>query len=113
MTYTYHLTSSSCILRSDGAFIPNDPNNADYQKYLAWLAVPNTPAPYVPAVVSLSSLAQAALTESDITILRCYSANVAVPSSWQTYRNALRAIVNGTDITSTTLPAAPSYPVGT
>ena len=61
---------------------------------------------------SLVSSAQAALTKSDITVVRCYSAGVAVPAANQTYRNALRAIVNGTDTTSTVLPSEPTMPVG-
>ena len=29
----------------DTAFIPFDPNNTDYQKYLEWVAEGNTPEP--------------------------------------------------------------------
>lgn len=30
---------------SDNAFIPFDPQNSDYQQYLAWLAEGNQPEP--------------------------------------------------------------------
>ena len=40
----YKLTDNTSILRvSDGAFIPADPANSDYQEYLEWVEEGNTP----------------------------------------------------------------------
>lgn len=33
------------VIRSDGVQIPFDPDNTDYQQYLAWLAEGNEPLP--------------------------------------------------------------------
>lgn len=43
---TYRLTQFENITRTaDGASIPPDPANTDYQAYQAWLAAGNTPEP--------------------------------------------------------------------
>lgn len=40
------LGAAPCVKRiADNAFIPFDPDNTDYQKYLEWLEAGNTPLP--------------------------------------------------------------------
>jgi hypothetical protein len=39
------LKTQSVLRVADGAFIPFDPGNRDYQRYLAWLAEGNEPDP--------------------------------------------------------------------
>lgn len=45
---TYTLSASGVIRDSDGANIPNDPRNADWQQYQTWITAGNTPQPMPP-----------------------------------------------------------------
>ena len=50
MTYTLAANPNVIVRDEDGvqSFIPTDPDNIDYQDYLAWLAGGNEPTPYTP-----------------------------------------------------------------
>ena len=48
MTYTLTANENTIVRDEDQAFIPTDPDNVDYQDYLAWLDEGNEPNAYVP-----------------------------------------------------------------
>lgn len=68
----YQLTQGNTILRlSDGAFIPPDSANIDYQAYQAWLADGNEPEPApepepIPGPTPAEKLARAGLTVDEL-----------------------------------------------
>lgn len=48
----YKLANSGAVMRVvDGAWIPNDPRNSDFQAFQAWQNAGNTPDPADPIVV--------------------------------------------------------------
>ena len=59
--FTYSLTSSANISRSDGSSIPPDPANTDYAQYLAWVAQGNTATPYTAPAPTPAQQAAAAI----------------------------------------------------
>lgn len=71
----YQLTTGNCILRlSDGAFIPEDPGNGDYQAFLEWVEAGNTPLPVPepppePVLTPAEKLAAAGLTVDELRTL--------------------------------------------
>jgi len=48
MTYTLTGQPNIILRDEDQAFIPNDPDNIDYQAFRAWLDEGNEPTPYTP-----------------------------------------------------------------
>jgi hypothetical protein len=63
------LESDSGILRiEDGAKIPKDATNIDYQKYLAWIEDGNEPLPADVAVISIPS--QVPLVKAKLVLLQ-------------------------------------------
>ena len=71
----YQLTSNTSVIRtSDGAIIPKDDMNSDWQRYQEWTAAGNTPDPYVPPpppppLTPAQKLSAAGLTVADLKSL--------------------------------------------
>jgi len=66
---TYQLTHYETIKRlSDNAFIPQDPANTDYQKYLLWLEEGNEPLPPDPEPTPEPLTAQQKLEAAGLTV---------------------------------------------
>ena len=66
---TYQLTNHETIKRlSDNAFIPPDPANTDYQKYLLWLEEGNEPLPPDPEPTPEPLTAQQKLEAAGLTV---------------------------------------------
>ncbi len=111
----YTKDPSGGVIRDDGALIPNDPLNADWQTFIAWVNAGNKPADQpAPALTNAQLLnmaqAQTLLDKSDVTLIRCFEHGVAVPQAWIDWRASLRPIAKtGTG----TISAAPAYPAGT
>lgn len=68
----YQLTANDTIVRlADGAFIPPDPGNTDYQAYLSWLEKGNEPLPApepepAPVLTPAEKLAASGLTVDEL-----------------------------------------------
>jgi len=103
---TYTLTTGSSVTRdADGAIIPADPNNSDFQTYQAWLGAGNTPSPVpVPALASAISTAIAGVLAyaNGITALITNAYPQSEVDSWPAQLAEARIVVAGG------IPPAPS-----
>lgn len=88
----------NCVKRlADNAFIPVDPANSDYQAYLAWVEVGNTPEPAdVPgeseALAACKAEAKHRLQDTDFSEVDDVAAILSNKSAFDTYRAAVRAL---------------------
>lgn len=97
--------------------------SATDSRYTSWLAAGGTPTKVASVTVALGVvIIQSGLLDSSDTTMHRIAEAVALGENtmtsadvvaWVNYRRALRAIVDGSDTASTSIPAKPAYPAGT
>lgn len=82
---------------------------AQYENYQSWAISNGALVAATPPTLTLAQQAATALAAAQKTTWNEFgSMGSAIPAAWSAYQTALRAIVSGTDTTSTALPAAPA-----
>lgn len=88
----YRLTSTNTIVRtSDGACIPTDGGNTDYQRYLEWLALGNTPDPAPAPALTYQGAAPllARVTTTNATPTEIFRSTLATNTGYRAQLSAL------------------------
>jgi len=88
----YKLISVGIHRISDGAFIPNNPNNRDWRKYQTWLAEGNEPLPMdiVDPWIELRQKRNLILQSCDWTLATDSPISIIDKGRWEVYRQELR-----------------------
>ena len=97
MEYTYQKCpegSNQVLRKEDGAAIPFDEENVDYQEYLKWINEGNTadPADVIDEWLNIRWERDRLLTESDWTQAIDTALTSAKVTAWATYRTSLRML---------------------
>ncbi len=85
MTYTLIANSAYVTRDADGATIPSDPRNSDWQTYQAWLAAGNTPGAAPAQPVAAAPVPSCALWQLQ---------SVLTPAQWSAVQAAVAAANN-------------------
>ena len=109
VTNAIMLASPDDLLPEDGqTFVQSDVASVGYTYADGVFTAPAVEPEAAHAILLRN--AQAALWKTDSVYLRAAKDGHVWTDEWKAYTAALRAIVNGTDTTSTALPTMPAYP---
>ena len=97
MSYSL-LVGTTAVLRDDGAYIPDDPLNTDWQTYQAWLAAGNTPTPApaqaAPVVTVQMWQAKAVMRQTAFTPTQAIASAQSTVAGTTNLLDATTALVN-------------------
>ena len=101
MNFKLLLTNTGVLRIDDGAYVPADPMNVDWQSYQAWLVAGNIPIPADPPIAPLDlndfqnlSRAFRAKCISDLAFRLGVAPGTLTPTQIQAERTRIKAIAD-------------------